>query len=240
MTIDKSNTSASLLIVEDEQDLLELLSYNFDREGYQVYTATSGEEAMQMVPKHPPDLILLDLMLPGIDGLEVCRLLKKREITASIPIIMLTARGEEPDIVRGLEIGADDYVPKPFSPRVLLARVQTALRRSERENPALARKNKKSSVIKSAGIVIDQERYETTVNGKPVTLTHTEFKLLALLAGRPGRVYIRQQIIDAVHGTLAAVTDRSVDVQIMALRKKLGEAGSRIQTVRGVGYRFKE
>jgi two-component system phosphate regulon response regulator PhoB len=225
----------TILIIEDEQDLLELLRYNLEREGYHVEAVTTGEDGLKQVRAEPPDLVLLDLMLPGMDGLEVCRGLKGRDHTANIPVIMLTAKGEEQDVVRGLEMGADDYIPKPFSPRVLLARLRAVLRRGagRADEPA-------HRVVKSNGISVDLDRHEVHANGERKDLTATEFKLLSLLASKPGRVFTRQQIIEAVHEGLAAVTDRSVDVQVVALRRKLGEVGHVIETIRGVGYRFKE
>ena len=224
---------AKVLIVEDERDLLELLKYNLDREGYEVDTAVSGEEGLKKVRADPPDLVLLDLMLPGMDGLEVCRGLKGRPETAGIPVIMLTARGEESDIVAGLELGADDYITKPFSPKILMARLRAVLRRAEGDaEPA--------RVLEAGGVRIDLDRHEVMRQGEVVDLTATEFKLLSLLVGRPARVFTRQQIIDALHEGFAAVTDRSVDVQIVSLRRKLGPTGARIETVRGVGYRFKD
>lgn len=225
----------NILIVEDEPDLLELLRYNLVREGYHVQVADTGEEGLRLARATPPDLLLLDLMLPGMDGLEVCRTLKSRPGTADIPIIMLTARGEESDIVRGLELGADDYVTKPFSPRVLLARIKLVLRRGQAEPDGNGR-----GTIQAPGLSIDPERHEVLADGKPVDLTATEFRLLAVLATRPGRVFTRQQIIESIHDGFAAVTDRSVDVQVVALRKKLGTVGNHIETVRGVGYRYKE
>ena len=231
-----ANGDANLLIVEDEQDLLELLKYNLDREGYDVQTAMTGEDGLALMRKHKPSLMVLDLMLPGMDGLEVCRAVREDPQFGHTPIIMLTAKGEESDIVRGLEMGADDYVAKPFSPRVLLARIETVLRRSHNDgrNGETARK------LAAGEVVVDLERHEVTVDGELAELTATEFKLLHLLLKRPGRVYTRQQIIEGVHEGFAAVTDRSVDVQVVALRKKLGVAGKRIETVRGVGYRFRE
>ena len=228
---------ATILLVEDEQDLLELLRYNLEREGYDVHTAATGEDAVKLARAHHPDLMILDLMLPGMNGLEVCRTIKSRDDTNDIAVIMLTAKGEEPDIVRGLEIGADDYVTKPFSPRVLMARIAAVLRRASDTQSDTRDQN---SRITAGGITIDQQRHEVLVDAQPVSLTATEFRLLALLAARPGRVFTRQQMIQAIHGTIAAVTDRSVDVQIVALRKKLGDAGTHIETVRGVGYRFKD
>lgn len=231
------NTDTNILLVEDEQDLLELLRYNLTREGFAVETAMTGEDGLKKAREvgKDLDLVLLDLMLPGIDGLEVCRTLKGRDQTSAIPVIMLTAKGEESDIVRGLEYGADDYITKPFSPRVLMARIQAVLRRSEGE----ARKDN-SSVIEIGSVSIDTERHEVMVKGEPTTLTATEFKLLSLLASKAGRVFTRQQIIETIHEGYAAVTDRSVDVQVVSLRRKLGEAGRNIETVRGVGYRFRD
>ena len=229
--------SNKILLVEDEQDLLELLRYNLNREGFSTVTAMTGEDGLKQVRSELPDLILLDLMLPAMDGLEVCKTLKSRENTAQIPIIMLTARGEESDIVRGLELGADDYITKPFSPRILMARIRAVLRRSEAEmmNPAI-----KSNILEISGISVDPDRHEVLSRGKPVEMTATEFKLLSLLMSKPGRVFTRQQIIETIHQGFAAVTDRSVDVQVVSLRRKLGDTGRNIETVRGVGYRFKE
>ncbi|MEM6458372.1 MAG: response regulator [Planctomycetota bacterium] len=223
----------TILLVEDERDLLELLKYNLDREGYAVVTAETGEDGLKLVRKSPPDLILLDLMLPAMDGLEVCRSLKASHATADIPVIMLTAKGEETDVVRGLELGADDYITKPFSPRILLARIQAVLRRADLHGD-------ERRVLEAGGVKIDPEKHLVTAEGDEVDLTATEFKLLTLLVSRPARVFTRQQIIDALHEGFAAVTDRSVDVQVVALRRKLGPAGRRIETVRGVGYRFKD
>jgi len=231
------NSDTHILLVEDEQDLLELLRYNLTREGFSVETAMTGEDGLKKARKMGKqlDLVLLDLMLPGIDGLEVCRTLKGRDHTSGIPVIMLTAKGEEADIVKGLEYGADDYIAKPFSPRVLLARIIAVLRRSEG-----ASRNDNSSVIEVGSVQIDTERHEVLVKGEQVTLTATEFKLLSLLASKAGRVFTRQQIIGTIHEGYAAVTDRSVDVQVVSIRRKLGEAGRNIETVRGVGYRFRD
>ncbi len=223
-----------IFVVEDEEDILELLEYNLTREGYTVTTATDGEEALDKIPKTLPDLILLDLMLPGINGLDVCRKLKQESQTASIPIIMVTAKGEESDVVIGLELGADDYVAKPFSIKVLIARIRTVLRR--KWEPAADEETK----LCIHDLEIDPKRHEVLAKGKPVDLTYTEFSLLLFLAKRPGWVMTRDQIIDAVRGQDYAVTDRAVDVQIVGLRKKLGKCADYIETVRGVGYRFKE
>ena len=223
-----------ILAVDDEEDILELLTFNLTREGYQVAGAATGEAALQAVPREMPDLIILDLMLPGIDGLEVARRLKSDPAAKNIPIIMLTAKGEEADIVTVLELGADDYITKPFSPRILAARVKALFRREVKDSLD------ESSVIHIHDIVIHPGRHEVTVQGQPVPLTFTEFGILQYLAARPGWVFTRAQIVDAVRGDDYFVTDRSVDVQIVGLRKKLGEAGKTIETVRGVGYRFKE
>jgi len=222
-----------ILVVDDEEDILELLKYNLSREGYQVSCTTSGEKTLSLVETETPDLILLDLMLPGMDGLEVAGRLKNKSDTKKVPIVMLTAKGEEADIVTGLELGADDYVTKPFSPRILLARVRAVLRRKEH------RFQDNTSVIHIHNLAIHPGRHEVTVNGNPVQLTYTEFGILSYLARRPGWVFTRSQIVDEVRGDDYFVTDRSVDVQIVGLRRKLGSAGEYIETVRGVGYRFK-
>jgi two-component system alkaline phosphatase synthesis response regulator PhoP len=226
--------SECILLVEDEESIVELVRYNLVREGYVVHAALSGEEGLSLVRTAKPDLILLDIMLPEIGGVEVCRRLRREEPTMNTPIIMLTARGEESDIVAGLEAGADDYVTKPFSPRVLMARVRAALRRRSEPAPTA------DAIITVNDLVIHPGRHEVTFAGQRIDLTHTEFRILHYLARRPGWVFTRYQIVDAVHGQDHAVTDRSVDVQIVGLRKKLGEAGAYIETVRGVGYRFKE
>ena len=224
----------NILAVDDEEDILELVRYNLTKEGYQFTGVGTGEDALKAARETMPALILLDLMLPGMDGLEVCKLLKGDAKTAHIPVLMLTAKGEEADIVAGLELGADDYVTKPFSPRVLLARVKAVLRRKV---PGTAEED---TVIQIHDLVIHPGRHEVLINGKPVELTHTELRLLHFLAKRPGWVFTRNQIIDEVHGEDYAVTDRSVDVFVAGLRKKLGASAKFIETVRGVGYRFKE
>jgi len=223
-----------ILVVDDEEDILELLKFNLSREGYQVLCAVSGEQALRLVRSENPDLIMLDLMLPGIDGLEVTRRLKNDPDTKNLPIVMLTAKGEEADIVTGLELGADDYITKPFSPRILIARIRAVLRRR------IKGQTEETSVLRIHDIEIDPGRHEVLVNEKPVQLTFTEFGILNYLARRPGWVFTRFQIVEAVRGEDYPVTDRSVDVQIVGLRKKLGPAGKYIETVRGVGYRFKE
>lgn len=222
-----------ILVVDDEEDILDLLTFNLVREGYQVACAPSGEEAMREMESEIPDLILLDLMLPGIDGLEVARRLKADPGTRSVPIVMLTAKSEEADVVIGLELGADDYVTKPFSPRVLVARVKAVLRRK------IEVTQEDQLALRIHDLVIHRKGYRVLVNDKPVELTTTEFDILKHLAERPGWVFSRSQIIDAVHGESRSVTDRSVDVQVYGLRRKLGHAGEYVESVRGVGYRIK-
>lgn len=224
-----------ILVVDDEQDILELIRYNLSREGYQLDTVLSGEEAIKIARDRHPDLIILDLMLPGIDGLDVCRLLKGESRTAGIPIIMLTAKGEDSDVVTGLELGAEDYMTKPFSPKVLIARVRNILRRRTR-----SAEEKEVKMVVIEDMKIDPSKHKVTVGKEDIDLTATEFALLMFLAKRPGWVFTRSQIINGVKGDDYPVTDRSVDVQILNLRKKLGKMGEYIETVRGVGYRFKE
>lgn len=224
----------SILVVEDEADIRELIRYNLAKDGYTVRCAGSGEEALHSASQEPPALILLDLMLPGMDGFEVCRRLKQSPATAVIPIIMLTARGEDTDIVSGLELGADDYVTKPFRPQVLLARIRNVLRRKPRAAAAA-----QPDTIEIHELQIDARRFEVSLSGVRLVLTRTEFGILQLLAANPGQVFTRDQIVDRVHGEDYPVTPRSVDVQIVSLRKKLQPADY-IETVRSVGYRFKE
>jgi len=230
---------ASVLVVDDEQDILELVQYNLVREGYRVLTVTTGEEALKAARSQHPDVIVLDLMLPGVDGLEVCRVLKGDKGTVHIPVVMLTAKGSEADIVAGLELGADDYVTKPFSPRVLTARVKAVLRREA------SSVDSEAATINRGDLVIHPGRHQVLIQGRPVELTATEFRILLFLARRPGWVFTRQQIVDAAKGEDSFlpdrfVTDRSVDVHIVSLRRKLGCCGSYIETVRGVGYRLRD
>ena len=225
---------ARILVVEDDENILELIRYNLDKDGYAVDTANCGEEGLKSAIKLQPDLIILDLMLPGMDGLEVCRALKGDIKTKSSPVVMVTAKGEEEDIITGLEMGADDYITKPFSTRVLAARIKAILRRKKEIQAGIKEK------ISIHDIFIDLVKYEVKVGGGLLKLTSTEFKLLKLMAESPGRVFTRTQIVDGVHGDDYPVTDRSVDVQIVGLRKKLGKTGEFIETIRGVGYRFKE
>lgn len=223
-----------IIVVEDDEDILELIAYNLGREGYQVTKVSSGEKLLQLVHTRQPELIVLDLMLPGVDGLQVCKRLKADPKTQKIPVVMVTARGEEADVVTGLELGADDYITKPFRPKELVARVRAVLRRTVSPAPD------PTAVTTIHEFVIDPRRREVTVSGKAVNLTYTEFELLHFLARNPGLVFTRYQIVDAVRGENYSVTDRAVDVQIVGLRRKLGKAGRRIETVRGVGYRFQD
>lgn len=232
-------TKPSVLVVEDETAIRDLVSYNLLKESYQVAGVATGEEALALVSQKPFDLIVLDLMLPGLDGLSICRQLKSNERTRDIPIVILTAKDEESDVVAGLNLGADDYIAKPFSPRVLLARLRAVLRRARGASSAPTSLGAEGR-IEVRDVTIDRGRHEVRVAGRPIALTATEFRVLSLLAARPGWVFSRQQILDAVHGDNHAITDRAVDVQIVGLRKKLGQAGEYIETVRGVGYRFRQ
>lgn len=224
-----------ILVVDDEEDLLELISFNLSKEGYRVTTVATGEDAINDARATLPDLIVLDLLLPNVDGLNVCKTLKADPKTAHIPIVMLTAKSEEADVVTGLELGADDYITKPFSPRVLLARLRSVLRRRSQQPEA-----DDPSSLRIRDLVIHPGRHEVLIGGEPIELTFTEFRLLHFLARKPGWAFSRAQIVDAVKGEDYPVTERSVDVQVVGLRKKLGSIGSYIETVRGVGYRFKE
>lgn len=227
-------TEKTILVVDDEEDILNLIEYNLYKYNYKVICVASGEQALEEIQKSLPDLIVLDLMLPGIEGLKVCQAVRQNSKTKEVPIIMLTAKGEEIDVVRGLEYGADDYITKPFSPKILLARIRAVLRRKENN------KTGNSEIVRIHEIEINPGRYQVTISGLPVNLTLTEFRILQFLSQRPGWVFTREQIIESVHGTNYPVTDRSVDVQIVGLRKKLGFQGQYIETVRGIGYRFKE
>ena len=225
----------TILIVDDEEDILELIKFNLEKEGYSIVKAFTGEKAVKIARQTSIDLIVLDLMLPGMDGLEVTKFLKADEKTWEIPIIMLTAKGEESDIITGLELGADDYLSKPFSPKILIARIRAILRREHRET------SPSRDIIKlEGGLVIDSAKYVISINDDVVGLTLSEFDLLSLLANKKGWVFTRGQIVDAIRGENYAVTERSVDVIIAGLRKKLKNYAFVIETVRGVGYRFKE
>lgn len=222
-----------VLIVEDESDIASLIQFHLAREGFQTQVAPSGRVALQMIEQTRPELVVLDIMLPDLDGLEVCRKLKRDPATSTIPILMVSARGEESDIVVGLELGAEDYVTKPFSPRVLVARAKAVLRRREANA---------SSHISLAGgaILIDPARHTVTLDGKPLDLTLTQYNLLHFLAVRPGFVRTRDQLVSAVRGEGTVLSSRAIDVHVAALRQRLGAYGEVIETVRGVGYRVSE
>jgi two-component system alkaline phosphatase synthesis response regulator PhoP len=225
----------TILVVEDETDIAEMVVYNLSREGFRAVAVTSGEDALRRLHHEPCDLVLLDLMLPGLDGLELCRRLKQEEKTRAIPVVMLTAKSEESDIIAGLELGAEDYITKPFSPRVLVARVRALLRRiAERSSSA------EQTTIRIHAMEIDTQKHEVRSGGRLLDLSATEFAVLVFLARNPGWVFSRNQIISAVKGDDYPVTERAVDVQMLGLRRKLGEQGMIIETVRGIGYRMRE
>jgi len=224
-----------VLACDDEEAIRELVSYNLAKEGFAVVSVSSGEEAIRAARKDKPDVIILDLMLPGISGLDVCRRLKEDPETARIPIIMLTAKTEDADVVLGLELGADDYVTKPFSPRVLAARVRAALRRrTAADEPNVG------GTVNAQGISLNPDRHEAFLDGATLALSVTEFQILEFLARNPGRVFSRSQIISAVKGSSYPVTERSIDVQILSIRKKLGDRAEVVETVRGIGYRMRD
>ena len=225
----------SFLIIEDDPDIVELVQYNLEREGFRVFAARDGESGLKEASSRRPNLILLDLMLPGIEGLEVCRTLKQNRGTRNIPLVMLTARGEESDIVLGLEMGADDYVTKPFSPRELLARLKAVLRRGALRDDQAA-----PTRVERGPLLMDSERHEVTLHGKPLVLTLAEFRLLWALSAHPGRVFTRDQLVEKITAGESIVTDRNVDVHISSLRKKLKSEGELVVTVRGIGYKFKD
>jgi two-component system phosphate regulon response regulator PhoB len=224
----------TIVIVEDDEDIRELVRYNLAKEGYRVQGFSRGEDALRELRLGGAGCVVLDLMLPGMDGLEVCKTIRATPDIASTPVVMLTAKGAEADIVAGLELGADDYIVKPFSPRVLIARMKAVMRR-RRDAPADAQAH-----LRLHDLELHPGRHEVLVAGERIELTSSEFRALHYLAGRPGWVFTRNQIIEAVHGGAYPATDRSVDVLIVGLRRKLKSAGERIQTVRGVGYRFEE
>jgi DNA-binding response OmpR family regulator len=227
----------TVLVVDDERDIVDLITYNLQRNGYNVLCAYDGTEAIELAQKHVPDLVVLDLMLPGIDGTEVARRMKADARTAQVPIIMLTAKGEETDVVVGLTLGADDYVTKPFSMKILLARLSTVLRRAEQ---ATSTEGGEAGVLKAGPLTIDTSKHEVSVSGEPARLTLTEFKLLTALVNARGRVLTRDQLMDKAMGADVFVTDRAIDVHVTAIRKKLGSASWLVHTVRGVGYRLQE
>ena len=221
-----------ILIIEDDQDILEMLEYNLREEGYDTFSALNGKDGIALAKKEQPNLIILDIMLPILDGFEVCRLLKRDEIAAQIPVIILSAKSQETDKIVGLELGADDYVTKPFSPRELIARIRAILRRGKEQ--------RSERRIQRGDIVIDSTKHRVQVGADDISLTFTEFKLLEFMARRPGVVFSRAQILDAVSGEETMVYDRTVDAHIKSLRHKLGPAKDYIETIRGAGYRFKE
>ena len=222
-----------ILIIEDEKDIGELLEYNLQKEGFDTILANNGESGLRVAKKEKPNLLILDLMLPGIDGLDVCRLIKSDNDIKNISIVMLTALGQEEDIVKGLESGADDYITKPFSFKVLIARIKSVLRRGQVEDL------NSEQDLNIMGVKITSRSREVSINDSIIELTLTEFQILYLLASHPGWVFTRYQIINKIREDNYPVTDRSIDFQIVGLRKKMGELGSLIQTIRGVGYRFK-
>lgn len=222
-----------ILIVEDEEDILEVLRHNLAREGYEVLTATDGPEGLALAREKAPDLVLLDLMLPSLDGFELCRRLKQDPLTSGIRIVMATARTEDTDEVLGLGLGADDYVTKPFSVPKLIARVKAVLRR-----PAWRGDGDDGERLVYGPLAIDRARHQVLAGGRDIALTATEFRLLQVLAAHPGRVFTRDQLLNRVIGEHAIVTERNIDVHVRAIRKKLGEFRDCIETVRGVGYRF--
>ena len=225
-----------VLVIDDEKDLLELVRYNLEKEGFRVKTAEDGEAGLGTAMRELPDIVVVDLMLPGIDGLEVCRRLRADQRTAQTPVIMLTAKSAEIDRIVGLEMGADDYVTKPFSPRELSARVKAVLRRVlPQQTPS-----SQSRIIRVGGLIIDLDRRGVRCGEENVELTATEFRLLQILARHPGRVYSRSELIEGALGKEIAVVDRTIDVHITSLRRKLGDYSDRIETVRGFGYRFQE
>ncbi len=234
MSSTASSTRERILVIEDEPDIAEVLEYNLSREGFRVIGARDGEEGLDLVKRHFPDAILLDRMLPKLDGLEVCRRLKADPALRTIPVIMVTAKGEVDDIVAGLEAGADDYITKPFSPKVLVARVKAVVRRGTWDDG----RPQERMVVGQA--VIDAKRHEVRVEGEPVPFTATEFRLLHYLASHPGRVFTRNHLLSRIMGSDAALIDRNIDVHVGAIRRKLGPSRDLIETVRGVGYRFSD
>lgn len=226
---------SKILIVEDEPDIAELLVYNLHQAGFETITAFNGEDALKHVNIQSPDLILLDLLLPGVDGLDICRILKNNPATADIPVIMLTAKGEKTDRIIGLELGADDYITKPFSPREVVLRIRAVQRRMQGTGTSAAVKQ-----LRIHDLVIDLDKHQVFNRRQEVDLTATEFKLLALLAGAPGRVFTRDLLMNELWGDNYFAVDRTVDTHVSRLRRKLGELSGAIETVRGIGYRFRE
>jgi phosphate regulon transcriptional regulator PhoB len=222
----------NILIVEDDEDIVEMITYNLKKEGFRTSSVMNGEDAVARIVNDQPDIILLDLMLPRMDGLEVCRTIRNRKETAHIPVIMLTAKSQEVDKILGLELGADDYVTKPFSPRELIARIRAVLRRVK---PVVPEK-----IIKAGPLVIDLLKHKVSVSGEAVELTATEFKMLEYLARSPGDAFSRENILNYVFDYKSDIYDRTIDTHIKTLRKKLGTARNYVETIRGIGYRFRE
>lgn len=225
-----------ILVIDDEADIRELLTYNLEQEGYSVRSVSNGEEALKTFENESVDLILLDLMLPGIPGIEICKRLKRDAKLEAIPIIMISAKSTETDVIVGLEIGADDYITKPFSPKEVVARVRAILRRTEEKKPDQSESRK----YKFKGIELDLDRHEVIIDLKEVKLTSTEFKILQCLISRPGNVFSRDELIDFALGKNISVVDRTIDVHMTNLRKKIGTYGALIESIRSVGYRMKD
>ena len=225
-------TQEKILIVEDEEDIRELIHFHLFKNKYQIIEASNGQEALEVASAESPDLVLLDIMIPEIDGITVCQKLKENTRSKNIKIIFLSAKGDEEDIVRGLELGADDYVTKPFSPKILMARVKAVLRRANEESGP--------QIVSVQGIRLDEDKRQAVIDGKELQLTYSEYQLLKLFLSSRGHVYTRAQIINSIKGANHAITDRSVDTQLVSLRKKMGAKGKLIESVWGVGYRFKE
>lgn len=229
-----SVSRTKIVVIEDEPDILEVMTYNLKREGYQVATASRGDDGLAMVRNQSPALVLLDLMLPGMDGLSVCQALKSDSLTRDVPIIIVSAKGEESDIVIGLGFGADDYLCKPFGPRELVARIKAVLRRGPLQE------NRQRDQFTVHGLSIDAGRHKARIHDQAISLTATEFKILYQLASQPGRAFTREQLLSRVVGEGAVVVDRNIDVHIRSVRKKLGEHSDLIETIRGIGYRFRD
>ena len=226
-------SNEKILVVDDEQDIVKLIRYHLEKNGYKAFFAYNGDDALLLVKREKPELVILDLMLPGINGIEICKKIKADNELAAIAIVMLTAKGEEADITLGLKLGADDYITKPFSPKELMARIHAVLRRV---NTASTTKE----YIEIDSLTIDKHKHEVAIQNEIIPLTLSEFKLLHKLAGNPGRVFTRDQLLDAVSGTEICVIDRTIDVHIASLRKKLKGFANRIITIRGIGYKFSE
>ncbi len=231
--LEHGRSRARILVVEDEPDIRELIQHNLSQDGFDVSVAPSAEEGLRRIQARSPDLVILDLMLPGMPGLDLCRRLRQDPKTQHLPLLILTARSEESDVVLGLELGADDYVTKPFSVRELVSRVRAVLRRSNRDEPPVG-----DGIVRAGDIEIDSGRFEVRVDGRPLIFTPSEFRLLRALASRPGQVMTRDQLLDYITEGRSVIIDRNVDVHVRSLRKKLGPAGQHLVTVRGVGYKF--